>query len=184
VKLTYYKRYRMEIELDRPPAVPALPPGYHWAAWEEALLPWHAEVKYASFRDEIDTAVFPSLATREGCLALMKAIRQKPGFVPCATWMIADAMGEFVATVQGLRDRGGFGAIQNLGVVRAHRGLGLGAAILGRALAGFRTAGLRGAFLEVTARNEAAVRLYRRIGFRCRKTVYKAVEVVETCVGF
>ena len=29
--------------------------------------------------------------------------------------------------------------------------------------------------LEVTARNEGAIRLYRRLGFRCRKTVYKAV---------
>jgi len=28
----------------------------------------------------------------------------------------------------------------------------------------------------VTAQNEAAIRLYRRIGFRSRKTVYKAVE--------
>ena len=30
--------------------------------------------------------------------------------------------------------------------------------------------------LEVTAQNDAAVRLYRRLGFLRRKTVYKAVE--------
>ena len=28
---------------------------------------------------------------------------------------------------------------------------------------------------EVTAQNEGAIRLYRRLGFRRRKTVYKAV---------
>jgi ribosomal protein S18 acetylase RimI-like enzyme len=30
--------------------------------------------------------------------------------------------------------------------------------------------------LEVTANNDAAVRLYRRLGFRSVKTVYKAIE--------
>ena len=46
-----------------------------------------------------------------------------------------------------------------------------------QALSGFRQARLPGAYLEVTACNDAAVRLYRRLGFRCRKTVYKMVEV-------
>ena len=68
------------------------------------------------------------------------------------------------------------GAIQNLGVLPAHRGLGLGAALLLQALHGFRRAGLGRAFLEVTAQNDAAIRLYRRLGFRCRKTIYKAVD--------
>ena len=53
---------------------------------------------------------------------------------------------------------------------------GLGTALLLQALHGFRRAGLPAAVLEVTAENTAAVRIYRRLGFRCRKTVYKAVE--------
>ena len=32
------------------------------------------------------------------------------------------------------------------------------------------------ATLEVTARNEAAIRMYRQVGFRFRKTLYKVVE--------
>ena len=48
--------------------------------------------------------------------------------------------------------------------------------LLLQALQGFRRACLPGAVLEVTAENAAAVRIYRRFGFRCRKTVYKAVE--------
>ena len=63
-----------------------------------------------------------------------------------------------------------------MGSFPAHRGRGLGAALMLQALHGFRTACLPGVMLEVTAQNEAAVRLYRRLGFRCRKTVYKAVE--------
>jgi ribosomal protein S18 acetylase RimI-like enzyme len=76
-----------------------------------------------------------------------------------------------------VRDRTGLGAIQNLGVVPAHRGRGLGEALLLQALQGFRAQGSLQALLEVTARNDPAVRLYRRVGFRCRKTLYKAVEV-------
>ena len=41
---------------------------------------------------------------------------------------------------------------------------------------GFQRAGMHRAFLEVTAQNDGAVRLYRRIGFRCKKTIYKAVD--------
>jgi ribosomal protein S18 acetylase RimI-like enzyme len=76
-----------------------------------------------------------------------------------------------------VRERTGMGAIQNLGVMTAHRGRGLGKALLVAALHGFRRCGLGRGILEVTAQNESAVRLYRSLGFRCRKTVYKAVEM-------
>jgi ribosomal protein S18 acetylase RimI-like enzyme len=105
----------------------------------------------------------------------MRAIRFKPGFLPGATWLIGYGP-EFVGTVQGVRTISGFGAIQNLGIVAAHRGLGLGAQLMLQALDGFRRARLPAAFLEVTAINEPAVKLYRHLGFRCRKTVYKTVE--------
>ena len=174
--LRYFKRYRMELALAAPPPpVPPLPAGYYWLPWDDALLDTHARTKYDCFRGEIDTQVFPSLATPEGCAQLMRAIRLKPGFLPGATWLLACGA-EFCGTVQGVRERSGLGAIQNLGITAAHRGRGLGAGLLLQALHGFRTARLPGAFLEVTAENDAAVRLYRRLGFRCRKTVYKAVE--------
>ena len=40
-----------------------------------------------------------------------------------------------------------------------------------------RAAGMRTVHLEVTAKNDGAVRLYRHLGFRHAKTVYKSVEV-------
>jgi hypothetical protein len=79
--------------------------------------------------------------------------------------------------VQGLGDRTGLGAIQNLGVIPAHRGRGLGALLMDRALCGFRQAGLTRAFLEVTADNQGAIRLYERLGFSVVKTVFKAADV-------
>jgi len=174
--IRYYKRFRMELDLRQPvPAVPAVPDGYFWLPWDDDLLTAHARAKYASFHAEIDSRIFPSLGSEPGCVQLMRAIRLKPGFLPGATWLLMCGA-EYCGTVQGVRERSGLGAIQNLGVAPAHRGRGLGSALLLRALHGFRLAGLPGALLEVTAENQSAVRLYRRHGFRCRKTIYKPVE--------
>ncbi len=175
--ITYYKRLRMEIDLDGhgPSLAVALPGRFVWVPWEEALLADHAEVKFQSFRHEIDAYVFPCLGDRYGCQRLMREIRRKPGFLPGATWLIACPEG-YVATVQGVMDLGPIGAIQNLGVIPSYRGIGLGRALVHRALAGFQEAGLRRAYLEVTAENNAAVQLYRSFGFRRAKTLYKAVD--------
>jgi GNAT superfamily N-acetyltransferase len=173
--ITYYKRLRMEIDLEVPTLPAALPGHFVWVPWEEALLADHAEVKFQSFRHEIDAYVFPCLGDRYGCQRLMREIRRKPGFLPGATWLIACPEG-YVATVQGVMDHGPIGAIQNLGVIPSYRGIGLGRALVHRVLAGFQQAGLRRAYLEVTAENNAAVGLYRSLGFRRAKTLYKAVD--------
>jgi ribosomal protein S18 acetylase RimI-like enzyme len=173
--IVYFKRFRMEIDLAEAPPPPLLPPGYVWLPWDEALIEHHAEVKYRSFADEIDALVFPNLGNRAGCSRLMADIAHRPGFEPRATWLITCGA-EGCGTVQGVRERNGMGAIQNLGVAPGHRGRGLGTALLLQALHGFRQAGLGRVFLEVTAQNEGAIRLYRRLGFRCRKTIYKAVD--------
>lgn len=174
-EVSYFKRFRMELDLTAPlMPVPSLPAGYAWVVWEDRLLETFAEVKYQCFRDELDGVVFPNLSHRAGCLRLMREITQRPGFRPEATWLIADG-NQFVATVQGVSDRAGTGCIQNLGVVPAHRGRGLGFALLLQALHGFRRYGLAKASLEVTAQNDNAVRMYRRIGFRFRKTLYRMV---------
>lgn len=175
MNVTYFKRFKMEVDLYAAPPVPELPDVYAWVPWAEELLETHADVKFGSFHDEIDSAVFPSLGDRNGCLALMQEIRNKTGFLPGATWLLRCA-DVYCGTVQGIRDRNGMGSIQNLGVLPAYRGRGLGSALLLKALDGFRSYGLGRAFLEVTAQNTAAVGLYRRLGFRCRKTLYKAVE--------
>ncbi len=174
-RITYFKRFRMEIDL-APFALPLLPLGYFWVPWEEGLLELHAEVLFQCFHEEIDSTVFPSLGDRRGCLLLMTEMRRKAGFLPQATLLLAGPAG-YCGTVQGVRDRSGLGAIQNLGVVPSHRGCGLGRALLIQALHGFIRSGLGRAYLEVTAQNDGAVQLYHRLGFRRRKTLYKAVEL-------
>jgi GNAT superfamily N-acetyltransferase len=176
--VTYFKRFKMEIDLHDALPVPTLSDEYRWIAYEDSLLELHAEVMFCSFQDEIDGLVFPSLADRHGCSALMNEIRRKSGFLPQATWLLTSETG-YCGCVQGLRERSGLGAIQNLGVTPGHRGRGLGTALLLKALAGFVAAGLGWARLEATAQNDGAVRLYHRLGFRRRKTLYKAVHLAS-----
>ncbi|MCU0959072.1 MAG: GNAT family N-acetyltransferase [Pirellulaceae bacterium] len=181
--ITYFRRYRLEMALTRTLfPCPPLPPYYQLLPWNPDDLDGHAEAKYQSFCGEIDAHVFPCLGEREGCRRLMEEITRRDNFVPEATWLLVHQVPgqrrpEYCGTIQGLRDRQDYGAIQNLGVTPPHRGRGLGTTLLGQALAGFRLAGLRRSCLEVTAQNTGAIRLYTRLGFRRVRTVYKAVEV-------
>jgi ribosomal protein S18 acetylase RimI-like enzyme len=181
--LTYFKRFRMEMDLaGRDFYADRMPADYQLIAWEPGLLEAHADIKHQSFRFEIDANVFPCFAERDGCLRLMSEISKKDSFLPESTWLaIYTGAGrhkrEFCGTVSGLCEATGFGAIQNLGITPHHRGRGLGTQMMYQALAGFRSVGLRRAYLEVTAQNNAAVQMYRRMGFRRVSTLYKAVEV-------
>lgn len=180
--LTYFKRFRMEIPLADLPEVPPLPDGFRFQSWSAEILKHHAEVKFQSFRFEVDANVFPCLGDSEGCFRLMREISMREGFLPSATWLIEHeepSGGRYcpVATVQGVRDRDGNGSIQNLGVIPEYRGLGIGASLLLQALHGFKEHDLPKASLEVTSQNIGAIRLYQRLGFRIANTVYKAVEM-------
>lgn len=176
--ITYFKRFRMEYDLRALMRRPPLTPGYRLLPWSAELLDAHADTKFRCFRYELDANVFPCLGDRDGCLRLMQEIARRPGFIEGATWLLqAEDDAEYCGTIQGIVDLEGYGSIQNLGVTQRHRGRGLGSILLFQALAGFRDAGLRRAFLEVTAQNIGAVRLYQRLGFRKVKTLYKASEL-------
>src|SRR5262245_15296349 len=123
--ISYFKRFRMEIELYEPPPVSPVPEGYTLVPWQDALIEQHAEVLYYSFCDEIDAKVFPSFGSRHGCSALMREIRTKHGFLPEATWLLVRGE-DLCGSIQGIRERTGVGAIQNVGVTGSHRGRGLG----------------------------------------------------------
>lgn len=178
----YFKRFRMEADLTVLPGSQPLPSGYRFVPWNEALVDVHARTKFRAFRDELDAIVFPCLGDLVGCRRLMHEIRGKSGFLPAATWLIACGSApeslQWCGTIQGVAERGGIGMIQNVGVVPGHRGLGLGRCLVERALAGFRMHGLCRGALEVTVDNTRAVRLYQRLGFRRRRTVYKVVESI------
>jgi ribosomal protein S18 acetylase RimI-like enzyme len=181
MSVNYFKRYRMELDLRGHRFVPPYcPRGYRLIPWRADLLTEHAEVKHASFRDEIDADVFACLGELDGCQRLMQEISMKDGFVPEATWLALAADGDDVepcGTIQGIRAGHRYGAIQNVGITPAHRGRGIGTALICAAIAGFQQVGITRIYLEVTAQNDGAVRLYKRLGFRRTKTLFKAVEL-------
>jgi ribosomal protein S18 acetylase RimI-like enzyme len=171
--ISYFKRYKMEADLHELP-LPQLSADFAFAAWSYELIDAHAECLFGSFQHEIDSQVFPSLGDRQGSLCLMIELTRKRGFLREATWLLMGPTGP-CGTVQGMRERPGVGSIQNIGILPGWRGRGLGEALLLQALHGFRQAGMGRAQLEVTAYNDTAIRLYRRLGFRRAKTLYKAV---------
>jgi ribosomal protein S18 acetylase RimI-like enzyme len=181
MSVSYFKRFRMEIDLRGQQFLPVrLPSGYFLVPWQTDRLAEHAEATYQSFHNEIDADVFSCLSELNGCYRLMQEISVKEGFLPEATWLVAcrpEGRIEFCGTIQGIRATHKYGAIQNVGITPQHRGMGLGTALIHAALTGFQWFGLPRAYLEVTAQNERAVRLYRQLGFRRTKTLFKAVEL-------
>jgi hypothetical protein len=181
--MTYYRRFRMEFDFGRQHLPePLLPAGYDWTPWRDASIERHACVKYDSFRDEVDAVVFRCLGHYEGCQRLMSEISEQNSFLPDSTWLITRRGDEGCepadcGTIQGLKQRRRVGSVQNVGVVPTHRGLGLGRALVVKSLHGFRKAGLRHVSLEVTADNAPAIELYKSIGFRLTRTMYKDVDV-------
>jgi GNAT superfamily N-acetyltransferase len=171
--VSWFKRYKMEVGLAGLPR-PVWPDGFRPVAWRPDLLETHADVLCQCFQGEVDAVVFPSLGHRDGCIGLMAEIARRRAFISEATWLLVGPEGA-CGTVQALRERGVLGAIQNVGILPAWRGRRLGEALLLQALNGMCASGLGRAVLEVTSNNEGAIRLYRRLGFRRSRVLYKAV---------
>lgn len=181
--VTYFKRYRMHIDLRAELfPEPELPEGFHLKAWSKESMSEHADAKYRSFKNELDSNVFPCLGDSYGCHRLMRDISCRQGFVPEATWLIVHDSPRNTrmiscGTIQGIREQVEVGAIQNIGIVPDYRGKGLGSVLVYHALNGFQSIGLKFATLEVTAHNVRAIQLYERLGFERTKVVYKSVDV-------
>ena len=181
--LVFFRRYRMQFDL-RNHRFDELtpPPNFQLLEWQPRLLTAHSVAKFRSFRNELDANVFPCLGNPDGCQKLMNEITGRKEFLPEATWLLAHADPEREAvincgTVQGVMDGPNVGMIQNIGIVKSYRGLGLGSLIIRKSLAGFQKAGAKVVALEVTAHNIGAIGLYERLGFKTEKVVYKTVEV-------
>jgi ribosomal protein S18 acetylase RimI-like enzyme len=159
-----------------------LPQGYDLLAWDEAIRESHAKAKFESFRDELDTNIFSCLGNEEGCRRLMRDISFRDGFLPEATWLLVKKspdrkLATPCGTIQAIRVAPRIAAIQNVGVVPSHRGMGFGARLVQLALQGMRASRIDFGQLEVTAQNLGAIRLYERLGFRRLKVVYKSADI-------
>lgn len=181
--VTYFKRFKMQIGLEHlANRSPIEFEDYEFWGWNSRLLSQHAEAKYESFCDELDSHVFPCLGEPDGCLKLMNEISCRNGFVPESTWLLVHQTPgsnhyENCGTVQGIRTSKTTGSIQNLGIARAHRGRGLGTELLVRSLLGFASVGMQQVSLEVTVHNSGALELYKKLGFTVTDIVYKSADL-------
>lgn len=157
---SFARRFRhMEIELVAPPETPDPPAGI-------SLLPLdpNGDVRAVhhvledAFRDHWDFAPtsFEDFVDRSA---------GDGGYDP-ALWIVALDGGHTVGvlTASAHRDRGW---INEIGVLRSHRGRGIASALLVTSFAGFWARGLRRVRLNVDSENTSgAVSLYERVGMR------------------
>lgn len=182
MSVTLFKRYRMTFDLTRElPPIVGVTADDSFLAWRPELLQAHAETKYKSFCDELDTSVFACLGRRDGCQRLMADIVGRSGFLPEATWLLVHRTShgtiESCGTIQAVQSGPLTATIQNIGIVPKHRGRGLGAALIHKSLQGIQGLGFKQGTLEVTAHNKGAVRLYQRLGFAIDRVVFKSAEI-------
>lgn len=177
--MRYFRRFRMVFEFaERHLPEPSLPLGFHFVEWQSNQIGRHAATKFECFQDEVDAQVFRCLGDQDGCLRLMEQIAGQRSFCPKATWLLshtAEAGPVDCGTIQGLANSSDAGSIQNVGITRTFRGLGLGRALVLKTLQGFREHGVRRVYLEATAENIPAVELYRSIGFRLIRTTFRQI---------
>lgn len=171
--LTYVKRFRMEASVRCQQPVLLRAP-FILVPWNPDAAEDHAKIKFLSFKDTLDSKIFPNLARRLGCSAVMMAIVDNPGFIAEATWLIYHNDLP-CGCIQGIRTGIHHGEIQNLAVLPEYREKGIGRALLQSALNGFYQHGIRTVQLEVCAKNSIAVRLYHETEFRTIKTLYREV---------
>ncbi len=169
--ILHVRRLQMAFDFSATPLPPLkIPPEFRFVAWRPDLLKIHAEVKYRSFRHDIDGHFFPTFRDFDRCVRLMEAISTSRAFLPDATLLIAShSMPDsimYVANIQGMRHSDEVGAIQNVAVLPEFRNRKLGRALVLGGLYGFHKSGMKLVTLEVTAENHHAVQLYEHLGFQ------------------
>jgi ribosomal protein S18 acetylase RimI-like enzyme len=166
----------MEVDLQQV-LLPAahLPDGFDWRSWRLDQAPAHAAVLFEGFRGELDSMLLDSLRRLEDCDETVRITAFNHRFLPEATWLVT-ASGSRAVPCAALQTIGvglGVARIQNLAVLPEHRGLGIGRALILKALRQCRGLGIRQVQLDVTEVNQIAVRLYRSLGFRVRRSYFR-----------
>jgi len=137
--------------------------------WTDLLQETSAHLIGAAYRDHVDSSINDQYRTIHGARRFLHNIVQYPG---CGTFFRPASFAAFEHT------RGALcgislaslvsqecGHITQICVSPEVKGCGVGYALLRQSLAALRDVGCRAATLTVTAANEGAVELYRRVGF-------------------
>ena len=116
---------------------------------------------------DLETVCFAAPWTREG---LAEELRN-----PQAHFLVAEANGETAGYI-GVQEICGEGYVTNVAVLPEYRRQGIGARLVHAAVDGARARGCDFLSLEVRVGNDAAIRLYEKLGLRAqgrRKNFYR-----------
>lgn len=195
-EIRYVKRVEMVLDLATYEACePTLPDGFFWTPWNSLFVSAHALILHNAFRDDLDGCIFPTYRQYEACEHLIRATSSVRSFAPEGTWLIGRqslssnhggiSVGrpiEYCAAIQCVCQTRRVGEIQNVSTLPQFRRLGLGRALVAKALFGFIKKGRSQARLEVTAENVAALRLYASLGFCSKKILYSESFIETGCL--
>jgi mycothiol synthase len=151
--------WHMEVDLDGESAPPAPPPGVELRNLDpERDLPAAHRVLEEAFEDHWDHTPTPYEE-------FLEAEVQHEGFDP-GLWVLAVEGEESVGVLAGDIDEDR-GWVQQLGVLRTHRGRGIATALLRESFVRFRERGVSAVRLSVDSESPTgAVSLYERVGMR------------------
>lgn len=183
VHIRYVKRLLMAFDFATTSfEPPTIPNDFFWKGWAPTLIKTHAQLVHIAFSNDLDGRIFPTFRQYDACEHLVRATASVRSFVPEATWLIGrnlsseihgeNSLFDFCAAIQCVRNRKRIGEIQNVSVHPSARRLGLGRALVLKALEAFENIGVERVTLEVTAENAAAVRMYDSLGFRTLQYFY------------
>jgi ribosomal protein S18 acetylase RimI-like enzyme len=165
-------RHYMRRELGAPvPAPAALPAGVTLRPLRREDIKAAAEIIYRSHKDSVDAALNMTYATPATCRAFVDTLVVRSGCGPfdaLASRLAVGPWGPLGVLIASRLSRSN-GHVCQVSVSPEGQGRGLGAALVGIALASFREQGLASATLSVTAANERAHRLYERLGFSVQR---------------
>jgi ribosomal protein S18 acetylase RimI-like enzyme len=165
-------RHYMRRELVGPVPAPApLPAGVTLRPLRREDIKAAAEIIYRSHQDSVDAALNMTYATPSTCRAFVDTLVVRSGCGPFDTLASRLAVGPWgpLGVLIASRLSRSNGHVCQVSVSPEAQGRGLGAALVGVALASFREQGLASATLSVTAANERAHRLYERLGFSVQR---------------
>lgn len=166
------ERILMSLDTSAPPYLPASTAirRFRFEPWSEHYHDMAAGVISLAYADHIDSQINDQYRSVAGARRFLYNIVQFPGcgtfsrhgsfvaFDPRTGWMAGVVLTSFVAEQVG--------HITQLCVTPQSQAKGLGYELLREAVNALRLYGARRVSLTVTASNEAALRLYRRCGFR------------------
>jgi mycothiol synthase len=153
--------WQMHLELPDAPPVPAFPPGV-------VVRPFVVGVDEAEFL-RVNNAAFSWHPEQGGWgLEQVREREAEPWFDPAGFLLAVDREGALLGYHWTKRHSERLGEVYVLGVDPAAHGTGLGSALTAAGLAHLHAGGSREVILYVESDNEAAIRVYRRLGFTRR----------------